>query len=740
MPRQNFLLGRGERLTSDVVVKNMGGPKEAPYTFDEAKSRLIPMLDKVIKDLDSLPRDAFPENNTVFSLILNPEYIAKSYFPECLFQKVGIEIVGSRPTKIKPQKKSKSREPVESITTQLFAKANYNSLKKWRDHLPNWQATDPAARDFISIEAISTTKPKEKIKGTIPKSGAFLLEIVLHCDEIQSKTGAIKDFEIYLQKRNIHPDFEKKFFAQGLCFLELEATADLVTEIASYSIVRALRQMPNLRILRPTIRTKGMPSSIPNLPTDQPISQTVSLAIFDGGIPADHPLSQWVNPIETKNLGKPSEQLLDHGVAVTSAALFGHINPREPLPRPYTYIDHYRVLDNNPSQDPHQLFETLDRIMSVLGHKEYDFINLSIGPHLPIEDDEIHVWTAVLDHYLARCSTLATVAVGNDGESDDLTGLNRIQVPSDCVNAIGVGACDSPDKDWFRAGYSSIGPGRSPGHMKPDIVSFGGSIARPFTVLSKNQPLRLTTTGGTSFAAPSVTRIACGVKAQFGSNLNNLAIRALLIHTAENGSQNRAEIGWGRCVQKSEDLVLCADDEIRVVYQGEISPAKYIRALIPMPTGEITGNINLKATLCFKTKTDPHHPGNYTQAGIEVTFRPHDRKFKNEHQLHPDSKSFFGSSAKGKTETELRRDAMKWENCIHASKTMRATSLNNPKFDIHYNSRLESHNFRPDETLSYALIVSVKAKGRKDFYDQVVRKYSKILEQIKPTLEIQIDS
>ena len=44
MAKQNFLLGKGERLTTDIVIPSGGGPKEAPYTFEEARGRLTPMV------------------------------------------------------------------------------------------------------------------------------------------------------------------------------------------------------------------------------------------------------------------------------------------------------------------------------------------------------------------------------------------------------------------------------------------------------------------------------------------------------------------------------------------------------------------------------------------------------------------------------------------------------------------------------------------------------------------------
>ncbi|WP_415922092.1 hypothetical protein [Tateyamaria sp. SN6-1] len=89
-------------------------------------------------------------------------------------------------------------------------------------------------------------------------------------------------------------------------------------------------------------------------------------------------------------------------------------------------------------------------------------------------------------------------------------------------------------------------------------------------------------------------------------------IRSLLVHTAHDTDIEPREVGWGRCAQDLDEIVLCGDDEVRIVYQGEISPAKYIRAAIPVPPEPIQGMVNLKATICYKTQTDPHHPGNYT--------------------------------------------------------------------------------------------------------------------------------
>ena len=45
MPNErNYLLGYGERLTEPVEIIGGGRLKEPPYSFEEAQSRIVPML------------------------------------------------------------------------------------------------------------------------------------------------------------------------------------------------------------------------------------------------------------------------------------------------------------------------------------------------------------------------------------------------------------------------------------------------------------------------------------------------------------------------------------------------------------------------------------------------------------------------------------------------------------------------------------------------------------------------
>lgn len=121
-------------------------------------------------------------------------------------------------------------------------------------------------------------------------------------------------------------------------------------------------------------------------------------------------------------------------------------------------------------------------------------------------------------------------------------------------------------------------PGRSPGLIKPDLVDFGGSVTRPFLTLDYQDGGRLFATGGTSFSAPSVLRLGAGIRAHFGLSLNSLAIRALLVHCAENTNIPNFEVGWGRVARNLDDIVTCDDHVMRVVFQGRISASKFLQS------------------------------------------------------------------------------------------------------------------------------------------------------------------
>jgi hypothetical protein len=505
--------------------------------------------------------------------------------------------------------------------------------------------------------------------------------------------------------------------------------------------------MPELRQLRPVAWSEGLRSASPfriNMQDIAPLNPELRVAVFDGGVPKDCMPQRLVRRKKAPgSMGPAVPECQGHGVGVTSAVLYGSLTHGQPLPQPFTAVDHYRVIDTETAHDPQgHYFDVLNRIMNVLRQDNYQFVNLSLGPDLPIEDDEVHVWTASLDEHFSDGRTLVTVAAGNTGENDWDAGNARIQAPADGVNVLSVGAADCAEDKWTRAAYSSIGPGRSPGLVKPDVLAFGGSKKHPFWIPDSMQSGQTVPIQGTSFAAPLALRAAIAIRTHLGPVVEPLALKALLIHHSDPLAFEQREVGWGRVPTDFEQMITCPDGTVHVLYQGTLEPGKYLRARVPLPATGLTGDVRLKATFCYATETDPQDPINYTRAGLEITFRPDKTKFtKKENQVsqQPASKTFF-SVGDYQTEDELRRDAHKWEPCLKATKTFRSSSLNDPTFDIHYNARRAGANDLRAQSIPYALVLTIHAKKAKDLYNKVMQRYRTILQPLHPVLQIPVRS
>ena len=336
-----------------------------------------------------------------------------------------------------------------------------------------------------------------------------------------------------------------------------------------------------------------------------------------------------------------------------------------------------------------------------------------------------------MDSYLADGETFLTIAAGNNGEGDVSLGLNRIQVPSDSVNAIAVGASDRVDKTWQKATYSASGPGRAPGRVKPDLLAFGGSHQQYFHVLNAAPFPELIPQQGTSFSAPYLLRKAVGVRALFGRDVTPLAIKALLINSAHHNEQEQCQIGWGKVIDDVDNLIQSPDGVAKILYQGELFPGKYLKVPLPLPKNGIDGMVKIKATCCFSTHVDPQDTSMYTKAGVEIGWKP---------KQGTKSESFF-QQVKKATEAELRRDAAKWEPVLHAEKRKNGSILDEPAFEIHYMARNSGADISPTsaDIIKYAFVVTLEAPKHKEIFSDILEAYSEILTEIEPRIATDIE-
>lgn len=722
-----YIMGQGELLTYNIPPPKIDPSKKHPYTLDEARAAVRPQLQATVALLEKLPDAACPDGLAVAKVALHPSYVAKSWFPTELLRDTGLVSVGSKTVRIKPRTNIRAKSPEQLDTTELFLAGSRDAFASLDGYAAKLVPDTKQAIQFAEIETFNAMLPEDRVKSGEDAGGYF--EIGLHLMP-DSPTELIQDpFMAYAQECGFEVFERLAFQAGNLLFLPVQGDSKSIYRLAQFSMLRVLRPMPRIRAARPTMRSASLGLSF-KLPPGEPLSREPRVAILDGGLPDLHVLTPYVSRyFHSDPDAQDVPSYVEHGLGVTSAFLFGPITPGQEAARPYAYVDHHRVLDTETDKDnPLELYRTLLHIEEVLLSRQYQFVNLSLGPDLPCEDNDVHAWTSVIDHLLSDGETLMTVAAGNNGELDRALGFNRIQVPADSVNALSVGATNAAGDNWERAVYSAQGPGRSPGRRKPDVVSFGGSGGEYFHVATRGRKPEVAATLGTSFASPLTLRSATGVAAILGKDVHPLTIKALLIHSCEqHESMSYDDIGWGRVPTDIADIITCGDGVARIIYQGVLTPRKYLRAPVPLPPYEIDGKVELSATFCYASPVDPQDASAYTKAGLDIKFRPHEDKVKPK-ASHANTFSFFPST-EWRTEQELRSDLMKWETVLHASHKFYGSSLKGAAFDIHYNARSAAGDARSDASLiRYALVVTLKSKKVNTLYDDILAAHSRLKE------------
>ncbi|MDF3067098.1 MAG: family serine peptidase [Polyangiaceae bacterium] len=730
-----FIIGKGELLTYDIKPPAIKPSKAHPYTLTEAKARLIPEISNASESLEALPADACPDDVAVAKVDLHPAYIAKSFFPAAFLRHAGLTPVGSRTVRVRPKKDLRKRAPKECETTQLFVAGTREAFARLPSLAEQLQEGSNEAIQFSEFEHVASMAASDRLRGTVPRNKR-VFEVGLHMLPDTGAEGLSRAFATFARSRGFQVNTDFDFLVGRMLFVAVVGEATKLEELAKFTMIRVIRPMPALRGARPFPR--GTPLSVSySVPRLGPLSSEPKVAILDGGLPPTHTLGTYIGRYEHSDpAASDVRDYLDHGLGVTSAFLFGPVEPGEEAARPYASVDHFRVLDaTSDREDPFELYRTLAHVEEVLLSRRYQFLNLSLGPDLPADDADVHAWTAVLDTTLSDGETLLTVAVGNNGQRDAASALNRIQVPADSVNALSVGAANHTSAAWQRADYSARGPGRSPGRRKPDVVAFGGSPKEYFHVAAPGRKPQLAATMGTSFAAPLTLRTAVGVRAVLGEAVHPLTIKALLIHCAEmHAGAHPDDVGWGRVPADLNEIIMCGDGVARIIYQGLLRPGKYLRAPVALPTAQLTGNVKLSATFCYASPVDVEDAAAYTKAGLSITFRPHVNKTAGK-QIKP--RSFF-TQGEFRTEQEQRTDLGKWETVLHASETLRGQSLKQAYFDIHYNARDGGAVAGASaELIRYALVLTVEARRHANLHEEILAAHA-ALEAIQPRVSLPV--
>ncbi|MDR0356203.1 MAG: S8 family peptidase, partial [Deltaproteobacteria bacterium] len=495
--------------------------------LDEALAFLAEKFREVAAEIKALPAESFPDDFAVVELILQPGRLNADNYPRHFFQGLNLTVLSSRYVKRRlrhlqgqsPEQPERPESSRDCLALHLAGrKSDLAEAARKIAHL------EPKAFSQMAfLEGVLLPSPEQKVKAC-GVSAADCFETVLSLLPGRDDSFPCSQFRQYAESLGFQVLDHHREIVKNTAFIPVRGPRAALVKLAEFAFVRQILDVPKMRPFRPFNPLRSLqpesasaarpdesepevppaqtspekppaagaataPFSLPPLPENLP---DLGVAILDGGLPPEHPLDKAlkayvkVNPEADDDPGSP-----EHGLAVTSAFLCGSLPRQGQAQCPYSKVTAVRVLDAESADDAVDTFyKTLRNVKKTLETGKYKFVNLSLGPDVVVQDEHIHVWTSVIDEQAYRKGLFVTVAAGNNGLSR-LDGVSpermlsaRIQVPSDAVNVLSVGALDRQSDDWRRSYFSAIGPGRKPTVMKPDLVSFGGGDDEPFLVLA----------------------------------------------------------------------------------------------------------------------------------------------------------------------------------------------------------------------------------------------------------------
>lgn len=762
------LLGKGELLkTSAPPPSGGGGDKYHPLSAYEAFELLSPQaqdMQTVLGELD----DALRGQHVVFEATLQPNYLANSYFPE-IFDTDDLYVVGAK--RAKGLYRTKTRAVDDEPTKTLLIAGSVASVMSFADQLkaaPSVASTK-MWEDARKLSVLKLPRPADVVRRVPSETGAgevITWEAVLNPigrNEYEQKLFGDEAFEKWVRHvENLagHVNIKYRREVDGITFVPIALHVEAIHDAARFNLLRALRPMPRIRLtVSPILRSVA---SKPRAPSgDTPPTSDTTVAVFDGGVNAALPAFSTYVTAADLTTEPASDDAVDHGSMVTSALLYGPLAAtQKALPAPRCTVDHYRVVPHPPSGDilfDEGAYWILDRMKETLGTGKYAHVSLSLGPDQSVEDDgEPDRWTAELDHLAEEHDITFVVAAGNNGECDPVNGFNRVQVPSDMVNGIGVGACDKRTGRRFgRCAYSPVGPGRDGQRLQPVGLAFGGQMPdSPFYGLDRNG--NLASGEGTSYAAPTTSGGLAELAGALGpERAKPEVMRAFAAHFATRPVRHKSQleqVGYGRFLENYRDVFECEPNECTVLYEDELQRGTTVGLRFPFPEGlPADANLQLRWHLAFMTPVDPRDPVDYTGAGVGIVLRPHERRIAIYDEVSKEKIDIFDLDRdadriaqmarfrtlkfsdtpiavsdwrKYRTEGEQRK-AGKWETLASGERRFSVPDLYNPRIDVSYFRRERGRLIGGSDVpkLRIAMLLHMKAPKNISLYDLIEQRY-----------------
>ncbi|MFY1066664.1 S8 family peptidase [Enterococcus sp. AD013-P3] len=696
-------------------------------SLGEARKHMTSQLKRMVDRINEVP-SKYRLNNLYFKINYPKEFLAKSYQVRSIYNEAGLSLVGS----------STWLDDNEDEGRSDFLSGTQEEIDSFRKLIENTDIKIQQ-KEIRRMEEISLLEPLFLIDNSeMAQDHLDIYEMVFH---------AIEDLEEFKTKfeelTNLGPDEYSLLEAEnGIVFITAKLSKENREKVAKFNPLRSGYPVNNRDFTSASFANEPVVNSynLKNMQEDE-INQLPWVGLIDGGVSLNNPFFKTVEQIHESRF-KSSGEYKEHGTSVASVILYGDLSKEEDKEiGPSFRIQSIRALPSDKDIEFNLL--TVDQLIEevIPLYRNIKVWNLSIGPQGPILDEVVSSLTRILDKVSYENDIMFVIAAGNTGNESGFS--RRIQIPGDSVNNLTVSSYFMNKGIKSTSSYSSIGPGREGGKLKPDIVDHGGLLPiDPVYTVSTYEYL-LNKVHGTSFAAPHITRKMGMILSQYPT-LNVWEARALLEHSMTLRISESREVkydGKGELDNGDIQLLTSNEDEVRILYSGTISAKGYVLLPIPIPQKTISKRATITWTIVTKTKVNPDNTDRYTEYGIEDDFFPNSEKFN--FSMERKKKVIDISTIEGAEEAEVllnngykrssypakeapkymsesdrRRELLKWDT----SKTQRVNkmvkSLKTPYIRLHGLSRSDHR-----DRIEYALVVTVQFHGDIDIYNNIMSEY-----------------
>jgi hypothetical protein len=761
--RSRPLLGGGEQLARTAQPARGPADKFHPQSLDDVRRALGPIAREIHQRTEQLDEDLRGERVVIEATLL-PNYLAASHHPEDLRADANLVPVGTRNSRgtLRTKKQTKEGQP----TKTLLLAATDQALERLDALLNDDNATadDKVLKDLVKLQDL--VFPDERRLVTRRRDEDFdqedvvTWEAVLHpaigadgrlSDRVQALVMERWHKLVTAQDGRIHDDYIRR--VGNLTFMPVSLRRGALDTISTFNPLRVLRPMPRMRSMPTSGLRRIDPGATPPTPPTGP-APTQRVAVFDGGA-GSHPLLDPYVAHGDLTTAAPDQDDEDHGTLVTSALLYGHLHLGGQLATPPAEVDHFRVLPRPPEVSfDDEAYWVMDQIVDrVESDDRWKIVSLSYGPDEPVdEDSEPNRFTAEVDRLAYDRDVTFLVAVGNLQEDERASrsplGLDRVKAPADGVNAIGVGACTTPNpSEPERSDYSCWGPGRPGLRLAPLGVAFGGDQnGQQFVGAAPGGGFQAD--AGTSYATPYAARGLATLLNELPPEHHHVNVtRAFAAHFAQAPADRHLDaVGYGRLPQDFVEHLECPEGSVTVLITDTLERGTTQAYPLPLPSAGLTGRLKLRWTVSFATPVDPEDAAEYTLAGVETAFRPSITRYR----LDPPNPSAgrardvdavddkdliaervqagwrLSTNAKTRSGTALRsehvrRDAGLWETVVRYETGALARSLNRPEIWLTYYERAQGQLVPRANAaqLDVAVLMTVEAPKVPDLYERV---------------------